>query len=85
MASGRWAGIAVRPRPLQSTMLLLQEHIGGQDPDARLQGWTKALPPFPTTNDHSFNTHCTNDHTFNTHCTRRRHRVWAVLKIMLLS
>lgn len=44
MASGRWAGIAVRPRPRQSTMLLLQEHMGGQEPDARLHGWTKALP-----------------------------------------
>lgn len=45
MASGRWAGIAVKPRPRQSTMLLLQVHMGGQEPDARLHGWTKALPP----------------------------------------
>lgn len=47
MASGRWAGMAVRPLPRQSTMLLLQEHIGGQEPDARLHGWTKALPLWP--------------------------------------
>lgn len=39
--------MAVRPRPRQSTMLLLQEHMGGQDPEARLHGWTKALPLFP--------------------------------------
>lgn len=47
MASGRWAGMAVRPLPRQSTMLLLQEHMGGQEPDARLHGWTKALSPWP--------------------------------------
>lgn len=39
--------MAVRPLPRQSTMLLLQEHMGGQEPDARLQGCTKALPPWP--------------------------------------
>lgn len=47
MVSGRLAGMAVRPFPRQSTMLLLQEHMGGQEPDARLQGWTKAEPPWP--------------------------------------
>lgn len=47
MASGRCAGIAVRPRPRQSTMLLLHEHMGGHEPDARLHGCTKALPPWP--------------------------------------
>lgn len=38
MASGRWAGMAVRPLPRQSTMLLLQVHMGGQEPDAKLHG-----------------------------------------------
>ncbi len=38
MPSGMLAGIAVRPFPLQSTILFVQAHIGGQEPDARPQG-----------------------------------------------
>lgn len=36
MFSGRLAGMAVSPLPLQSTMLLLQVHMAGQEPEARL-------------------------------------------------
>lgn len=38
MLSGRLAGMAVRPFPLQSTMLLLQVHMAGQEPPPVLQG-----------------------------------------------
>lgn len=38
MLSGRLAGIAVRPFPLQSTMLLLQVHMAGQEPPPMLHG-----------------------------------------------
>lgn len=38
MLSGRFAGMAVRPFPLQSTMLLLQVHMAGQEPPPVLQG-----------------------------------------------
>lgn len=38
MLSGRFAGMAVRPFPLQSTMLLLQVHMAGQEPPPMLQG-----------------------------------------------
>lgn len=36
MFSGRLAGMAVSPLPLQSTILLLQVHMVGQEPEARL-------------------------------------------------
>lgn len=39
MLSGRLAGMAVRPFPLQSTMLLEQVHMAGQEPAAKLQVW----------------------------------------------
>ena len=39
MLSGRLAGMAVRPFPLQSTMLLLQVHMAGQEPPPMLHGW----------------------------------------------
>lgn len=67
MASGRWAGIAVRPRPRQSTMLLLQVHIGGQEPDARLHGWTKALPLWPADTTERENTNITHPATVTCH------------------
>ena len=38
MASGRLAGMAVRPFPRQSTMLLLQVHMAGQEPPPVLHG-----------------------------------------------
>lgn len=38
MLSGRLAGMAVRPFPLQSTMLLLQVHMAGQEPPPTLHG-----------------------------------------------
>ena len=38
MLSGRLAGMAVRPFPLQSTMLLLQVHMAGQEPPPMLHG-----------------------------------------------
>lgn len=38
MLSGRLAGISVRPLPRQSTMLLLQVHIAGQEPPPVLHG-----------------------------------------------
>lgn len=38
MLSGRLAGMAVRPFPLQSTMLLLQVHMAGQEPPPVLHG-----------------------------------------------
>ena len=36
MASGRLAGMAVRPLPRQSTMPLLQAHMAGQEPEERV-------------------------------------------------
>lgn len=36
MFSGRLPGMAVSPLPLQSTILLLQVHMTGQEPEARL-------------------------------------------------
>lgn len=38
MLSGRFAGIAVSPFPLQSTILLLQVHMAGQEPPPTLHG-----------------------------------------------
>lgn len=38
MLSGRLAGMAVRPLPLQSTMLLLQVHMAGQEPPPTMHG-----------------------------------------------
>lgn len=42
MVSGRLAGMAVRPLPRQSTMPLLQVHMAGQEPEDKLQSWTRA-------------------------------------------
>lgn len=38
MLSGRLAGMSMRPFPLQSTMLLLQVHMAGQEPPPVLHG-----------------------------------------------
>ena len=42
MVSGRLAGMAVSPLPRQSTMPLLQVHMAGQEPEDKLQSWTRA-------------------------------------------
>lgn len=47
MLSGRLAGMAVSPLPLQSTMLLLQVHMAGQEPAARLHDWGPEFSEWP--------------------------------------
>lgn len=47
MASGRLAGMAVRPLPRQSTMPLLQVHMAGQEPEERVQEGTRPASPWP--------------------------------------
>ena len=47
MASGRLAGMAVRPLPRQSTMPLLQAHMAGQEPEERVQEGARPASPWP--------------------------------------